>query len=231
MFAVASADDDRPVRPINRVTQNFLWPGLVHQNRQPNIASLLKEKAGYEVVWKGKWHLSYASNAAIGNGGEDWTEADIKVMEENYGWSGWNPPDAGNAIVQWQPNEFGKFNGLATLGGGDPDNDGRYVNGRRCADVAARRRDSVKASSSISRIARPSWASRFACSFRWSIRTTFTSIRISGRWPAISTRLSSISESRCRPTMPTISRRSPGPESRARRLQQVLADRNRTSAQ
>jgi choline-sulfatase len=120
--------------PINRVTRTFLWPGLVHQNRQPNIASLLKEKAGYEVVWKGKWHLSYASNAAIGNGGEDWTEADIKAMEENYGWSGWNPPDAGNAIEQWQPTEFGKFNGSATLGGADPDNDGRYVNGGNTAN-------------------------------------------------------------------------------------------------
>src|SRR5271166_1388577 len=30
--------------PINRVTQTFLWPGLVHQSRQPNIASLLKAK-------------------------------------------------------------------------------------------------------------------------------------------------------------------------------------------
>ena len=38
--------------PVNRVTQTFLWPGLVHKDRQPNIASLLKEKAGYEVVWK-----------------------------------------------------------------------------------------------------------------------------------------------------------------------------------
>ena len=57
--------------PVNRVTQTLLWPGLVHQDRQPNIASLLKEKAGYEVVWKGKWHLSWAANAAIGNGGVD----------------------------------------------------------------------------------------------------------------------------------------------------------------
>jgi choline-sulfatase len=115
--------------PVNRVTQTFLWPGLVHKNRQPNIASLLREKAGYEVVWKGKWHLSYAVNAALGNGGEDWSAADIKAMEMNYGWSGWNPPDAGNAIEQWQPTEFGKFNGIATLGGGDPDNDGRYIDG------------------------------------------------------------------------------------------------------
>ena len=113
--------------PVNRVTRTFLWPGLVHKNLQPNIASLLKEKVGYEVVWKGKWHLSYAANAAPGNGGEDWTAADIKVMEANYGWTGWNPPDAGNAIEEVQPTEFGKFNGLATLGGADPDNDGRYI--------------------------------------------------------------------------------------------------------
>ena len=32
--------------PVNRVRQTFLWPGLPHQNRQPNIASFLKAKAG-----------------------------------------------------------------------------------------------------------------------------------------------------------------------------------------
>src|SRR5262245_42756921 len=74
--------------PVNRVTQTFLWPGLPHQDRQPNVASLLREKAGCEVVWKGKWHLT--SNAAMGNGGEDWGPADIEVMEKNWGWSGWN---------------------------------------------------------------------------------------------------------------------------------------------
>jgi choline-sulfatase len=115
--------------PVNRVRQTFLWPGLPHQDRQPNIASLLKDKAGYEVVWKGKWHLSYASDAAIGNGGENWGPADSEAMEKNWGWSGWNPPDAGNAIQEWQGNQFGKFNGLRTLGGAEPNNDGRYVNG------------------------------------------------------------------------------------------------------
>jgi hypothetical protein len=114
--------------PVNRVTQTFLWPGLVHQDRQPNIASLLK-KAGYEVVWKGKWHLAYAVNAAMGNGGMNFTAADIAAMEKNYGWSGWNPPDAGNALVARNPTEFGWFDGIATLGGGDPNNDGRYIEG------------------------------------------------------------------------------------------------------
>ncbi len=115
--------------PVNRVIQTFLWPGLIEKNRQPNIASLLKEKAGYEVVWKGKWHLSYAANAAPGNGGEEWSAADIGVMEQRYGWSGWNPPDGGNALERWQTTEFGKFDGLSTLGGGHADNDSRYVNG------------------------------------------------------------------------------------------------------
>ena len=75
--------------PTNRVAQTFIWPGLPHKNRLANIGSILKEKAGYEVVWKGKWHLSFAANAAPGNGGKDWQSDDIKVMEERYGWSGW----------------------------------------------------------------------------------------------------------------------------------------------
>ncbi len=115
--------------PVNRVTQTLNWPGLVHQDRQPNIASLLKEKAGYEVVWKGKWHLAWAADAAPGNGGVDFTSADIEVMEKNWGWSRWNPPDAGNSLLEWMPSEFGLYNGLATLGGGDPNNDGRYIEG------------------------------------------------------------------------------------------------------
>jgi choline-sulfatase len=115
--------------PINRVTRTFLWPGLQHKDRLPNIASLLKEKAGYEVIWKGKWHLSYAANAMPGNSGENWTPIDIAMMEKNWGWSEWNPPDAGNAIQGFQPTQFGDFSGLTTLGGGNPNNDGRFVVG------------------------------------------------------------------------------------------------------
>jgi choline-sulfatase len=54
---------------------------------------------------------------------------DIKVMEDNWGWSGWNPPDSGNAIQEMQGTPFGVFNGLNSLGGGNPNNDGRYVSG------------------------------------------------------------------------------------------------------
>ncbi len=120
--------------PMNRVSRTFPWPGLPYQNQLPNIGPLLKEKAGYDVVWKGKWHLSYAANAAVGNGGEDWGPADIAAMEKNWGWSRWNPPDAGNAIEEWESTAFGKFNALRTLGGGIPNNDGRYVHGADPSD-------------------------------------------------------------------------------------------------
>src|SRR5262245_52959290 len=79
---------------IDRVTRTFFCPGLQHKDRLPNIASLLEEKAGYEVIWKGKWHLSYAANAMPRNDGEDWTLLDITAMEKNWGRSEWNPPDA-----------------------------------------------------------------------------------------------------------------------------------------
>ena len=95
---------------------------------------MLRDKAGYDVVWKGKWHLSYAANAAIGNGGEDWGPHDIEAMQTSWGWSGWNPPDAGNSIQEWESNQFGKFDGLRTLGGGYPDNDGRFVSGHDPSD-------------------------------------------------------------------------------------------------
>ena len=190
--------------PVNRVTQTLLWPGLVQQSRQPNIASLLKEKAGYEVVGKGKWHLSYAANAAIGNGGEDWTADDIRAMQENFGWSGWNPPDAGNAIETRQPTEFGTFNGLATLGGANPDNDGRYIMG---PTPGARGQTPGFGESVVDFLKNraPGSASRFACSYRWSTRTTSMSTRPVGRRRATGMRTLPISVSSCRPTTATTS--------------------------
>lgn len=115
--------------PVNRVARTVLWPGLPSARQRPNIGSLLRERAGYHVVWKGKWHLSFAQNAKPGSGGEDWTAGDIAHLERQYGLAEWNPPDAGNAIQERQPGMLGYFNGLATLGGGTPNNDGRYVSG------------------------------------------------------------------------------------------------------
>src|SRR6516225_963309 len=50
-------------------------------------------------------------------------------MEKKYGWTQWNPPDVGNALVAVMPTEFGIFDGVATFCGGDPNNDGRYIEG------------------------------------------------------------------------------------------------------
>jgi choline-sulfatase len=130
MLAVAGSDADGPLRsseshPLNhRSVARIAPPGSPAEHRLSAQGA-----RGLRRGLEGKWHLSYASNAAPGNGGEDWGPADIKVMEENWGWSGWNPPDAGTAIQQAQGTAFGAFNGNNTAGGGNPNNDGRYVSG------------------------------------------------------------------------------------------------------
>ncbi|MCI0538985.1 MAG: sulfatase-like hydrolase/transferase, partial [Verrucomicrobiales bacterium] len=53
----------------------------------PNIATCLKE-AGYDVIYKGKWHMSKRVKNADG---ETHTEDDLS----RYGFDGWDAPDAG----------------------------------------------------------------------------------------------------------------------------------------
>lgn len=62
----------------------------------PNLATILKEAGYKKVEWHGKWHVG-------------------KTPAE-YGFEGWQPPDAGNYL---SVND--------TLGGGTPDNDGRFL--------------------------------------------------------------------------------------------------------
>ncbi|MFK0732773.1 MAG: sulfatase-like hydrolase/transferase [Gloeotrichia echinulata IR180] len=65
----------------------------------PNLAHVLKE-AGYETrAWLGKWHLG-----------------EIHTDPIAAGFTEWNAPDAGITISDYN-----------TLGGGSPDNDGRYL--------------------------------------------------------------------------------------------------------
>ena len=52
----------------------------------PNLAKCLKE-AGYDVIYKGKWHMSHGTRGPDG----EWVEDDIS----RYGFDGWNPPDGG----------------------------------------------------------------------------------------------------------------------------------------
>jgi choline-sulfatase len=120
--------------PINRVTRTFLWPGLQHKDRQPNIASLLKDKAGYEVIWKGKWHLSYGVERLAGQRRRGLGAGRHRCNGKELGMGRMEPTRWGNAILGYQPIQFGDFNGNSTLGGANPNNDGRYISGMDPAD-------------------------------------------------------------------------------------------------
>jgi choline-sulfatase len=74
----------------------------------PNIASVLQAE-GYDVVWKGKWHLSKGTDHPDGS----YTSEDIG----RYGMSGWNGPDAGGDAK------------LKNYAGGTTNHDGRYLDG------------------------------------------------------------------------------------------------------
>ncbi|WP_395694554.1 sulfatase-like hydrolase/transferase [Nocardioides sp.] len=76
-----------------------------------NLASVMSA-AGYEVVYKGKWHCSKPE-------GEDWAPSDLAA----YGFSRWDPPDSGG-------NQD-----LSEAGGGTVDHDGHYMHDQ--GDAAA----------------------------------------------------------------------------------------------
>lgn len=58
----------------------------------PNLATLLRP-AGYEVVYKGKWHLTHPAEDGTLLGG--WSPGDAGRIARDYGFGGWEPPDAG----------------------------------------------------------------------------------------------------------------------------------------
>lgn len=73
----------------------------------PNMATCLIE-AGYDVIYKGKWHLSHGIEGVDGS----WIEED----PARYGFQGWDAPDAGGDTK------------ITNFGGGIADHDQRYVN-------------------------------------------------------------------------------------------------------
>ena len=54
----------------------------------PNLGQMLRA-AGYSVGYKGKWHLTQPSSP------DGWSSADAKLLDERFGFPGWEPPDAG----------------------------------------------------------------------------------------------------------------------------------------
>jgi choline-sulfatase len=71
-----------------------------------NLASVMAA-AGYNVIYKGKWHISKPAN-----GDSDWAQSDLG----KYGFARWNPPDSG-------ANQ-----NFDQEGGGFYNNDGRTIN-------------------------------------------------------------------------------------------------------
>ena len=84
----------------------------------PNMATCLKE-AGYDVIYKGKWHLSKGVQGA---------DPGVTIPDDisRYGFDGWDPPDAG---MNTDPTQFG---------GGFADNDGGISTTRSHSSRACR---------------------------------------------------------------------------------------------
>jgi choline-sulfatase len=75
------------------------------------LATLLRER-GYHVALKGKWHLSKPV------AGREWSAADPRRIERDYGFSEWEPPDAGGDA---KAETFGGGNAGTTHEGWDED--------------------------------------------------------------------------------------------------------------
>jgi arylsulfatase A-like enzyme len=82
----------------------------------PNLATIMAA-AGYHVVLKGKLHLTRPIKYDPKLKRPYWSDADVKHLQERYGFHGWNPPDMSDP------------QSLHDLGGGSINNDGRYVDG------------------------------------------------------------------------------------------------------
>lgn len=82
-----------------------------------NLARIIKT-AGYNVVYKGKWHLTKPVQFSTTIGQRYWTEADVAHIADHWGFDYWSMPDAGDNLA------------IANMGGGHTNNDGRFVDGR-----------------------------------------------------------------------------------------------------
>jgi choline-sulfatase len=106
--------------PVNGVT---LTSGTLDPSR-PNLAQILA-RAGYNVFYKGKWHLNtnYIMPFAVTNSAELAAALqNDQALRTSYGFYDWNSPDAGTTAG-------GAMTDLLTLGAGVGGNDARYVGG------------------------------------------------------------------------------------------------------
>jgi arylsulfatase A-like enzyme len=85
-----------------------------------NLAKILRT-AGYNVIFKGKWHLTKPANWVIDPEKDIdqkyWTSVDAQQLAERYGFDGWTWPDAGDNLA------------IENMGAGTTKNDQRFVDG------------------------------------------------------------------------------------------------------
>ncbi len=85
-------------------------------SQMQNMAKMMKS-AGYNVIYKGKWHLTKPAQFSTSLGEKYWTEVDALHIAERWGFDGWGMPDAGDNLA------------IANMGGGSTNNDGRFIDG------------------------------------------------------------------------------------------------------
>ncbi|ELS00993.1 arylsulfatase A family protein [Xenococcus sp. PCC 7305] len=109
-------------------------PGTLKPNprNKTNIVGNVLKKAGYRVIYKGKWDLSDSTFdqpsketprlKTLTSEQQQTLQAEDAAMLTNWQLDGWLAPDSGTSITD-------REHGLNTLGGSSANNDGRYVNG------------------------------------------------------------------------------------------------------
>lgn len=112
---------------------NQVIPYMTTLPPELTILPAILKAAGYRVVYKGKWHLTYSSDKfAVNWATEDHEMARRTADEEDhhmkaaYHIDGWTSPDMGTELVAGQNPPPGD---IANLGGGNGGNDRRVVTG------------------------------------------------------------------------------------------------------
>ncbi|HEX5716777.1 MAG TPA: sulfatase-like hydrolase/transferase [Thermoanaerobaculia bacterium] len=114
-----TSDQGSPVQQLSLNIKERRQRGMT-SNIQ-NLAKVLKT-AGYNVIFKGKWHLTKPANWVRDSEKEIdqkyWTKTDVQQLAERYGFDGWTMPDAGDNLA------------IENMGAGSTKNDQRFVDGR-----------------------------------------------------------------------------------------------------
>jgi len=99
MAGILRRSEAPAARVVTQFTRGALRLGARSGNEpvlQPSMANLatLLRATGYEVAYKGKWHLTHPTGHEEGMLG-GWGHADAELIQRDYGFADWEPPDAG----------------------------------------------------------------------------------------------------------------------------------------